>query len=65
MKRELNDVVIIGAGLSGLTLAYLLRDKGLSVKIIEAGDRLGGKIYTHKTKNGELIYLGACFCKSW
>jgi len=61
MKRELNDVVIIGAGLSGLTLAYLLRDKGLSVKIIEAGDRLGGRIYTHKTKNGELIDLGAAW----
>ncbi|MEM9834225.1 MAG: FAD-dependent oxidoreductase [Bacteroidota bacterium] len=40
------DIAVIGAGLTGLTLAYLLKDHGLSVQIIEARERLGGRINT-------------------
>lgn len=40
------DVIIIGAGLTGLTLAYRLKNRGLSVKLIEARERIGGRIHT-------------------
>ncbi len=40
------DLLIIGGGLTGLTLAYRLRDSGLSIGLIEARDRLGGRIHT-------------------
>ncbi|OEK02084.1 hypothetical protein BFP97_11375 [Roseivirga sp. 4D4] len=40
------DVLIIGAGLSGLTTAYALREKGINYKILEARDRPGGRINT-------------------
>ncbi|MBB4078477.1 monoamine oxidase [Lewinella aquimaris] len=40
------DVAIIGAGLSGLTLAYRLRNSGQSVLVLEARDRIGGRIET-------------------
>lgn len=39
-----SDVVVIGAGISGLTTAYQLIKKGLSVQVIEANNRPGGKI---------------------
>jgi monoamine oxidase len=42
MKQK---VVIIGAGISGLYLAYLLEDK-FDVTILEARDRVGGRIYS-------------------
>lgn len=44
MKKS--DIIIIGGGLTGLTLAYLLRTKNVKVKIIEARERLGGRIFT-------------------
>ncbi len=37
-------VVIIGAGLSGLYSAYLLEQKGIKATVIEARDRVGGRI---------------------
>jgi len=40
------DLLIIGAGLTGLTLAYRLRSSGLNVRILEARNRLGGRIHT-------------------
>ncbi|SNR15504.1 flavin monoamine oxidase family protein [Tenacibaculum jejuense] len=52
------NIVILGAGLSGLTTAYLLQKEGFSVKILEANTRLGGRIYTKKTNNAN-IELGA------
>ena len=40
------DVIIIGAGLSGLTTAYELKKAGVSFRILEARDRCGGRILT-------------------
>lgn len=36
------DVVVIGSGLAGLTATVLLRQKGLSVALVEKSDKLGG-----------------------
>lgn len=53
------DILIIGAGLTGLTLAYQLRNSGLSIKLVEARSRIGGRIETVKTPNGEKVEMGA------
>lgn len=58
-KNQKCDIVIIGAGLTGLTLAYLLRDSGMSVNLIEARDRLGGRIYTKGLLTNQPIEMGA------
>ncbi len=40
------DVAIIGAGAAGLGAANALRDSGLSVLVLEARDRIGGRAHT-------------------
>lgn len=40
------DVVVIGAGLSGLQAAYSAQKAGLSVAVVEARDRVGGKVWS-------------------
>ncbi|MEV7970415.1 NAD(P)/FAD-dependent oxidoreductase [Sphaerisporangium sp. NPDC088356] len=50
------DVVVIGAGISGLTAAQRLRDAGLGVAVLEARNRVGGRIRTHRPS---LLELGA------
>ncbi|MCU0390117.1 MAG: FAD-dependent oxidoreductase [Thermoflexibacter sp.] len=40
------DVVIIGAGLSGLYSAMLLEAQGYKVLIVEGNDRIGGRVFT-------------------
>ncbi len=46
----MKDVIVIGAGLTGLTLAYRLKRAGADVVIVERGDRVGGQIASHKEK---------------
>jgi protoporphyrinogen/coproporphyrinogen III oxidase len=46
MKNLQTDIVVIGAGLTGLTLAYYLQKAGKKVLLIEQSDRLGGAIRT-------------------
>jgi monoamine oxidase len=40
------DVIIVGAGLAGLTAASWLESEGYSTTIVEAKDRIGGRCYT-------------------
>jgi protoporphyrinogen/coproporphyrinogen III oxidase len=54
------NVVIIGAGLSGLACAYRLKQLGLSPLILEATERPGGVIATVR-RNGFLFELGPQF----
>jgi monoamine oxidase len=56
------DVVIIGAGASGLAAACTLSSAGLNVCVLEARDRIGGRIYTHHDPSTETpVELGAEF----
>lgn len=51
MDTEKYDIIIAGAGLTGLTLAYYLKKQGRSPLVIEKADRPGGVIQT-QTENG-------------
>ncbi len=42
------DAVVVGAGFAGLYMLYRLRKQGLSVKVFEAGDDVGGTWYWNK-----------------
>ena len=46
MKQKSPSIHIIGGGISGLIAARVLEEYGLSAKIIEATDRLGGRVKT-------------------
>jgi len=63
-KNTNYDVLIIGAGLTGLTLAYLLRESGLSIKIIEARNRIGGRIFTKGYDSKQPLEMGATWLGS-
>lgn len=54
------DVVIVGAGVAGLTAARDLCRAGVRVLVLEARDRLGGRVLTHHAAEGP-VELGAEF----
>src|SRR6185503_20118214 len=55
-------VLIIGAGMAGLAAADMLSAEGLTVVVLEARDRIGGRICTVPSRPGSIpIELGAEF----
>lgn len=61
-RAEHADVVVIGAGMAGLAAARDLRAAGLDVLIVEARERIGGRVFTrHDTTLGVPVELGAEF----
>jgi monoamine oxidase len=45
-KTPGGSVVIVGAGLAGITTALLLEERGIEVTLVEARDRVGGRVWT-------------------
>eukprot|EP00434_Breviolum_minutum_P046455 symbB.v1.2.042037.t1/scaffold8456.1/size6268/1 len=46
MTRQRSDVVVVGAGISGLVCARDLLRQGFTVRVLEASDRVGGRTYS-------------------
>ncbi|MET4426770.1 NAD(P)/FAD-dependent oxidoreductase [Mycolicibacterium sp. 624] len=52
------DVVVLGAGLAGLSAARDLRSSGCEVAVLEARDRIGGRVLQTTLDDGRLVQLG-------
>ena len=62
MLKSHYDVIVVGAGAAGLSCARLLDEKGLRVLVLEARDRIGGRIHTIRNQLVEApVELGAEF----
>ena len=61
--KEVNvtQVLIIGAGISGLEAACLLRQDGISALVLEARNRTGGRIWSIRSKSDLMLDLGASY----
>lgn len=53
------NVLVIGAGMAGLAAARSLSDQGLKVRVIEARERIGGRIHTSRVWPEYPLDLGA------
>ncbi|HCF9805913.1 protoporphyrinogen/coproporphyrinogen oxidase [Pseudomonas aeruginosa] len=51
------DVVVVGAGITGLSTAYAVQKAGRSVLVVESQSDVGGRIMTRE-RNGDLIEVG-------
>lgn len=55
------DVAIVGGGLSGLAAGQALIDANKTIMILEARDRIGGRVENFQLRNGGVTELGAAF----
>jgi monoamine oxidase len=58
------DVAIVGGGLAGLRCADVLVERGLDVVVLEARDRVGGRVFSHHFSDGQTCERGAEFIDS-
>jgi monoamine oxidase len=54
-------VCVVGAGFAGLAAAWALRRGGADVVVLEARDRVGGRVRSRRLPNGAVAELGAEF----
>jgi phytoene dehydrogenase-like protein len=60
LSQRRRSAVVIGAGFAGLAAAYKLKNAGWNVTVLEARDRIGGRVFSHKFTGTDLICeLGA------
>src|SRR4051812_42606190 len=55
------DVIVVGAGFAGLTAAREVVTAGRSVLVVEARDRVGGRVWNHELAGGDISERGGTF----
>ena len=60
----MHDVVVIGGGLAGLSCADALAQRGVDVVVLEARERVGGRVFSHHFADGQTCERGAEFIDS-
>jgi len=55
------SAIVIGAGFAGLAAADALDAAGVEVVVLEARDRVGGRVHSHAYEDGAVVELGAEF----
>jgi len=60
MQRKEAEYTIIGAGLTGLTLAFYLAKSGAKVILLERSSRIGGVIQTRRAQYWHNRFTGNC-----
>jgi monoamine oxidase len=58
LERLEADVAIVGAGFAGLSAAKHLTERGRTVVVLEARERVGGRVFTDKLPDGTAVDLG-------
>ena len=61
---RVKDVLVVGAGLSGLTAAWYLAEAGATVRVVDAAPRAGGLIETVATPDGPVETAANAFVRS-
>ncbi len=56
--RRRTEVVVIGAGLAGLTAARDLVREGVDIELLEARTRVGGRVLNHSIGDGKVVEIG-------
>ena len=59
------DVLVVGAGFSGMYLIKRLRDLGVSFRVIEAGDDCGGTWYWNRYPGARVDVHSITYSYSW
>ncbi|MEC7190807.1 MAG: FAD/NAD(P)-binding protein, partial [Pseudomonadota bacterium] len=55
------DILVIGAGVAGLSAAQVLGKTGYSVYLVEASHRIGGRAYSERLPNSSWFDLGCSY----
>ncbi len=59
--QRVTEVIVVGAGAAGLAAARVLAESGAQVLVLEARNRVGGRIFTERVEAGALVEHGAEF----
>ncbi len=51
-------IAVVGAGFAGLAAAFELVNSGFAVTVLEARQRVGGRVWSTKLANGAIVELG-------